>query len=110
MTICPFSLAPTFSATRVPRWSDRASSRRVRSRDAPLALTDSASAIQPLIVGDNARALGLAASLRDAGCWTTAIRPPTVPVGSARLRLTLTAAHEAGDITRLLEVLHDHGK
>jgi 8-amino-7-oxononanoate synthase len=79
-------------------------------RDAPLALTDSASAIQPLIVGDNARALGLAASLRDAGCWTTAIRPPTVPVGSARLRLTLTAAHEAGDITRLLEVLHDHGK
>ena len=53
-----------------------------------LGLTDSVSAIQPLIVGDNARALNLACRLRDAGCWATAIRPPTVPVGSARLRLT----------------------
>ncbi|PLN04982.1 8-amino-7-oxononanoate synthase, partial [Klebsiella quasipneumoniae] len=44
------------------------------------------------------------------GCWATAIRPPTVPVGSARLRLTLTAAHQAEDINRLLEVLHGHGE
>ncbi|HGK6433260.1 TPA: 8-amino-7-oxononanoate synthase, partial [Klebsiella aerogenes] len=49
-------------------------------------------------------------SLRGAGCWATAIRPPTVPVGGARLRLTLTAAHQAEDIARLLEVLHDHGE
>ncbi|EIY4990716.1 8-amino-7-oxononanoate synthase [Klebsiella quasipneumoniae] len=75
-----------------------------------LGLTDSVSAIQPLIVGDNGRALSLAARLRDAGCWTTAIRPPTVPVGSARLRLTLTAVHQAEDINRLLEVLHGHGE
>jgi 8-amino-7-oxononanoate synthase len=75
-----------------------------------LGLTDSVSAIQPLIVGDNGRALSLASRLRDAGCWTTAIRPPTVPVGSARLRLTLTAAHQAEDINRLLEVLHGHGE
>ena len=75
-----------------------------------LGLTDSVSAIQPLIVGDNARALNLACRLRDAGCWATAIRPPTVPVGSARLRLTLTAAHHAEDINRLLEVLHGHGE
>lgn len=70
-----------------------------------MAMTDSASAIQPLIVGDNARALRMAEELREHGCWVTAIRPPTVPEGTARLRLTLTAAHETDDITRLLEVL-----
>ena len=73
-------------------------------------LTDSRSAIQPLIVGDNQRTLQLADRLREQGCWVTAIRPPTVPVGSARLRLTLTAAHQAEDINRLLEVLHGHGE
>lgn len=78
--------------------------------DVALGLTDSRSAIQPLIVGDNARALATASSLREAGCWATAIRPPTVPAGGARLRLTLTAAHQAEDIARLLEVLHGHGE
>lgn len=78
--------------------------------DVSLGLTDSRSAIQPLIVGDNARALALASSLREAGCWATAIRPPTVPAGGARLRLTLTAAHQAEDIARLLEVLNGHGE
>ncbi|MEX0493219.1 8-amino-7-oxononanoate synthase [Raoultella terrigena] len=79
-------------------------------RDYPGQLTQSTSAIQPLIVGDNARALRLAARLREQGCWATAIRPPTVPVGSSRLRLTLSAAHESADIERLLEVLHDGGE
>ena len=74
-----------------------------------LLLAQSDSAIQPLIVGDNQKALQLAQTLRDRGCWVTAIRPPTVPVGTARLRLTLTQAHEAQDIDRLLEVLHDAG-
>ncbi|EPK7359042.1 8-amino-7-oxononanoate synthase [Kluyvera intermedia] len=69
-------------------------------------LTDSLSAIQPLIVGDNQHTLQLAVRLREQGCWVTAIRPPTVPAGTARLRLTLTAAHEPQDITQLLEVLH----
>ncbi|WP_312952414.1 8-amino-7-oxononanoate synthase [Superficieibacter sp.] len=73
-------------------------------------LTDSASAIQPLIVGDNARALNMADALRRQGCWVTAIRPPTVPEGTARLRLTLTAAHETEDIARLLEVLDAIGR
>ena len=76
----------------------------------PGELSASHSAIQPLIVGDNTRALQLAARLREQGCWATAIRPPTVPAGSARLRLTLTAAHEPTDITRLLEVLHGGGE
>ncbi|PZY85653.1 aminotransferase class I/II-fold pyridoxal phosphate-dependent enzyme, partial [Escherichia coli] len=61
------------------------------------------------VVGDNSRALQLAEKLRQQGCWVTAIRPPTVPAGTARLRLTLTAAHEMQDIDRLLEVLHGNG-
>jgi len=71
--------------------------------------TGSQSAIQPLIVGENGRTLDLAARLRERGCWATAIRPPTVPAGTARLRLTLTAAHEPDDIVQLLEALDDAG-
>lgn len=71
-----------------------------------LRLTASESAIQPLIIGDNAGALALAAQLRARGCWLTAIRPPTVPKGTARLRVTLTAAHRTEDIDKLLEALN----
>ncbi|MDN2484355.1 8-amino-7-oxononanoate synthase [Kosakonia sacchari] len=74
---------------------------------ASVTMTDSTSAIQPLIVGENNRALRLAERLRQRGCWVTAIRPPTVPPGTARLRLTLTAEHQFDDIDRLLEALHD---
>ncbi|WP_086871651.1 8-amino-7-oxononanoate synthase [Kosakonia pseudosacchari] len=74
---------------------------------ASVTMTDSTSAIQPLIVGENSRALRLAERLRQRGCWVTAIRPPTVPPGTARLRLTLTAEHQFDDIERLLEALHD---
>lgn len=74
------------------------------------ALAESACAIQPLIVGENTRALRLANTLRRQGCWVTAIRPPTVPAGTARLRLTLTQDHEPEDIDRLLEVLHGAGQ
>lgn len=73
----------------------------------PLTLSDSSTAIQPLLVGDNQRALDLAQALRHHGLWVSAIRPPTVPPGGARLRITLTAAHQPQDIDRLLEVLHD---
>ncbi|MEA1151935.1 aminotransferase class I/II-fold pyridoxal phosphate-dependent enzyme, partial [Klebsiella pneumoniae] len=48
----------------------------------------------------------LAQALRERGQWVTAIRPPTVPPGTARLRLTLTAAHEPQDIDTLLEALY----
>ncbi len=74
---------------------------------ASVTMTDSTSAIQPLIVGENNRALRLAERLRQRCCWVTAIRPPTVPPGTARLRLTLTAEHQFDDIDRLLEALHD---
>lgn len=74
-----------------------------------LNLAESASAIQPLIVGENQRTLDLASRLKERGFWLTAIRPPTVPPGSARLRITLTAAHTSGDIDALLEALYDAG-
>ena len=72
----------------------------------PLQLGASETAIQPLLVGDNQQTVALAEQLRAAGLWVTAIRPPTVPPGGARLRITLSAAHESEDIERLLEVLH----
>jgi len=79
-------------------------------RALPFRTTDSRSAIQPVIAGDNSRALSLADGLRERGMWATAIRPPTVPAGTARLRLTLTAAHEAQDIDALVEALHVAGQ
>lgn len=68
-------------------------------------LMDSATAIQPLVVGDNAAALALAAGLDLRGLRVPAIRPPTVPIGSARLRITLSAAHTLADVERLVDAL-----
>lgn len=68
-------------------------------------LAASTTAIQPLIVGDNDRALALAEALDAQGLWVPAIRPPTVPAGTARLRITLSAAHTAEDVERLLASL-----
>lgn len=70
-----------------------------------LQLMSSATPIQPLLVGDSIKALTLANQLRKLGCWVTAIRPPTVPPGMARLRLTLTAGHTQKDIEVLLDAL-----
>jgi len=68
-------------------------------------LAESSTAIQPLIVGDNERALALSAALAAEGLWVPAIRPPTVPAGTARLRITLSASHSADDVERLLMTL-----
>ncbi|TAH45156.1 MAG: 8-amino-7-oxononanoate synthase [Betaproteobacteria bacterium] len=68
-------------------------------------LADSATAIQPLIVGDNGAALSLAAGLDACGLWVPAIRPPTVPANTARLRITLSAAHTVDDVERLCAAL-----
>ena len=65
----------------------------------------SVSPIQPLVVGDPARALALSRALEERGFLIAAIRPPTVPEGTSRLRITLTAAHEASDIDQLLDAL-----
>lgn len=68
-------------------------------------LGDSNTPIQPLLVGESGAALRLAERLRGRGVWVSAIRPPTVPVGTARLRITLSAAHREEDVDRLLEAL-----
>ena len=68
-------------------------------------LPDSATAIQPLLVGSNEDALRLSATLEQAGIWVPAIRPPTVPAGTARLRFTLSAAHTDAQLDQLLAVL-----
>ena len=58
-------------------------------------------------VGDSARALKLSALLRERGLLVGAIRPPTVPAGSARLRVTLSAAHSEEQLESLLSALAD---
>jgi 8-amino-7-oxononanoate synthase len=61
--------------------------------------------IVPVILGSAETALAVSLRLRQAGLWVTSIRPPTVPAGTARLRLAFTAAHHESDIDRLLDVL-----
>jgi 8-amino-7-oxononanoate synthase len=70
------------------------------------ALRPSSTAIQALLIGDNAAALAVMASLRKRGLWVPAIRPPTVPAGTARLRITLSAVHQRADVDTLLQALY----
>lgn len=72
----------------------------------PWSALPSATAIQPLLVGSNAAAVQLAERLWARGLWVPAIRPPTVPVGTARLRVTLSAAHRMAHVDHLLTALH----
>jgi 8-amino-7-oxononanoate synthase len=78
---------------------------RARMRELPLQLLDSRTAIQPVIIGDNAAAVALADALWQRGFWVPAIRPPTVPKGTARLRISLSAAHSTGDVDALVDAL-----
>lgn len=70
---------------------------------APASLT----AIQPLILGDNATALAVMRALERHGIWVPAIRPPTVPAGTARLRITLSAVHTPEQVDRLVLALQE---
>ncbi len=67
----------------------------------------SSTPIQPLLVGGNADAVALSEKLRARGIWVPAIRPPTVPQGTARLRISLSAAHTEADVAQLVGTLHD---
>jgi len=69
-------------------------------------LLPSRTPIQPILIGDNAETVAVARGLWDEGLWVPAIRPPTVPQGTARLRVSLTAAHSADDVLRLASALN----
>lgn len=68
-------------------------------------LMPSETAIQPILIGDTANANALSAELLARGFWVSSIRPPTVPIGSARLRVTLSSAHTSDAIADLLNAL-----
>jgi 8-amino-7-oxononanoate synthase len=70
-----------------------------------LRLAPSTTPIQPVFAGEARAALAAAEALYRVGLWATPIRPPTVPAGSARLRVTFSAAHSPSDVDRLLEAL-----
>lgn len=70
-----------------------------------LPLSASNSAIQPIILGSDARALAVSQNLWQQGFWVAAIRPPTVAEGTARLRITLSAAHTSAQVEALLQAL-----
>jgi 8-amino-7-oxononanoate synthase len=67
--------------------------------------TPSSTPIQPVILGSNASALAAAKLLDESGYWIPAIRPPTVPVGSSRLRITFSANHSVDDLRELIRTL-----
>ena len=62
-------------------------------------------AIIPVMIGDNDKAVYLSQQLKQQGMWVSAIRPPTVPVGTARLRFCVSAAHSSQQIADLLQVM-----
>jgi 8-amino-7-oxononanoate synthase len=78
---------------------------RKAARDASVMLLDSNTPIQPVVVGSSERALRAQHQLLDAGFWVVAIRAPTVPRGSERLRVTISAAHTEQQVDALVDIL-----
>ena len=111
--IPPAQAAASLTAVKIAR---REEWRRVKLRESIVRLRTSAAAhglellpsdtpIQPFICGSEARALAYATALEDAGYWVAAIRPPTVPEGGARLRITVSALHGPAEIDGLVDTL-----
>ncbi len=75
--------------------------------DPNIEVTPSASSIHAIIVGSEQKALKVSEQLKEQGIWLTAIRPPTVPVGSSRLRVTVCAQHNHNDIKHLAKCLNE---
>lgn len=67
---------------------------------------ESSTAIQPIIIGGNSQAMEASRQLHEAGFWVPAIRPPTVPAGTARLRITLSATHDEADVVALARAIN----
>ena len=92
----------------VARLRQRISDFRQACVQRKIALAESSTAIQPLVVGSAERALGISSRLRAEGFLVPAIRPPTVPEGTSRLRISLSAAHEREDVEALAAALARH--
>ena len=80
---------------------------RLGAKQLGLTLTDSSTPIQPILLGSSEKALQVSHALEEAGILIPAIRPPTVPQHTARLRVTFSASHQATDIERLLSCLEN---
>jgi 8-amino-7-oxononanoate synthase len=74
-----------------------------------LNLMPSATPIQPVVIGDDKKALAVGKNLEQAGILVGVIRPPTVPKKTARLRITFSAAHSEQDVNQLLSALEQSG-
>ena len=92
-----------YRAARAPVRADLALARSAATLRWPL--LSSTTPIQPLIIGDAPTRSAVSDAAVERGIWVPAIRPPTVPAGSARLRITLSAAHSDADIDRLVAAL-----
>ena len=93
-------------ASRRAHLADLIARFRAGVKVAPWTLGASSTAIQPVIIGANDAALRAGAGLYGRGLWVPAIRPPTVPLGTARLRVTLSAAHTVEDVAQLTAALN----
>ena len=109
----PAQCIATLEAVRIAREGDdlraqlqaRIAQLREGAHARGLELMASDTAIQPICCGSDTRAMAMAAALEDEGYWVAPIRPPTVPEGTARVRITLSAAHTASDVAGLLDAL-----
>ena len=109
----PAQAAATLAAVKLARkehWRrerlvELAAQLRERTTALGFELLPSDTPIQPLLCGEDAHAVALAAALEAQGFWVAAIRPPTVPEGRARLRITLSALHTPADVDALVEAL-----
>ena len=109
----PSVAAATLESLRISReegWRRERLAEHVRrfrdgARELGLTLMDSQTPIQPLLVGETDRAVAMSRALEGEGVLVSAIRPPTVPQGQSRLRVTLSAAHSGADVDHLLAAL-----
>jgi 8-amino-7-oxononanoate synthase len=96
------AIAENWRRDKVKNLSERFS---LGARQLGLQVMPSSSAIQPILIGDSHRAVDISNALLEAGFLVSAIRPPTVPQGSARLRVTFSALHQEQHVDRLLDAL-----
>jgi 8-amino-7-oxononanoate synthase len=106
--LAPASAAAARTAVEIivaEPWRGQAALEKARALTSALGLPKAQSAIVPVLMGDEGRALAASQRLESEGFLITAIRPPTVPVGTARLRVTFSAAHADEDVSRLVAAM-----